>query len=107
MKILNADPVVTGKRVHQFRGTYPLECALALKAQPEAIALAGDLRAIAADVEASYHLAEALKDNPKYCRCAGSFYAADRANRRMFPRRMSEAAKLLCLSQMIASALLA
>jgi hypothetical protein len=107
MQILNADPAVTAKRVHQLHAAYPLECARALKAQPEAISMAGDLAAIADDVEASFILAEALKDNPEYRRYGKTFYAADQAKRQTLPRQMTQAAKVLCLSQMIASALLA
>lgn len=108
MKILHpTNPVRTAQRVRQLAATYPVECAKALVAQPEAIAMAGSaLKALALDIEASYIFSESLRADRELQRAARVFYAAERCAQRPLPRKWHDDLKVIVLAQMIESILL-
>lgn len=107
MKILNpTDPVRTAHRVRQLATTYPVECAQALAAQPEAIPMVGPaLKELAHDLEAAYILSEALKSDRQLQKSAFQFYDEERRLSKPLPRQWSEGLKAIALGQMIGSIL--
>ncbi|MEO8383625.1 MAG: hypothetical protein ABI583_00175 [Betaproteobacteria bacterium] len=108
MKILHpTNAVRTAHRVRQLSATYPVECAKALAAQPEAIAMVGSaMKELAQDIEAAFIFSEALRADRELQRCAREFYAAERRVQRPLPRKWHDHLKALVLGQMIESILL-
>jgi len=107
MKILSSDPVVTASRVRQLVSTYPLECAKALVAQPQAITMVGTaLAEIANDVEASSVFAEGICTSKELQRAAASFYAASRKKCRPLPSAWPEMLKAIAIGEQLKSILL-